>query len=190
MTTPNKTTPTKPPPHSPSPAAARAACAACKHQRRRCSAFCPLAPYFPADKQKEFHNVHRLFGVRNVVELLKQVPPHSRDDAARSVIYEANFRAANPAGGCCAVVSDLNRRINLCQAELQIVERNLAFQRSRLLQSFNANCDFDASGDFIDDQKPLFKNIQECSGGRVMDYRNQEIVQQFLNDKPSLTEED
>nr|CAD1818355.1 unnamed protein product [Ananas comosus var. bracteatus] len=53
----------------------RPACAACKHQRRKCTADCPLALYFPADQPKQFQNAHRLFGVSNILRILKDLDP-------------------------------------------------------------------------------------------------------------------
>ncbi|KAK4412619.1 LOB domain-containing protein 22 [Sesamum alatum] len=83
----------------PAPAAAAAqACAACKYQRRRCAPDCPLAPFFPADRTKEFVNAHKLFGVGNIVKILKKVPQHERQNAMGSVIFEANVRARDPVG--------------------------------------------------------------------------------------------
>ncbi|KAL0330702.1 UNVERIFIED_CONTAM: LOB domain-containing protein 22 [Sesamum angustifolium] len=74
------------------------ACAACKYQRRRCAPDCPLAPFFPADRVKEFLNAHKLFGVGNIIKILKKVPQHERQNAMRSVIFEANVRARDPVG--------------------------------------------------------------------------------------------
>ncbi|KAF3443182.1 hypothetical protein FNV43_RR12863 [Rhamnella rubrinervis] len=75
------------------------ACAACKYQRRRCSKECALAPYFPAEKAKEFQNAHRLFGVRNIMNILKQVPPQQKEDAMTSIIFESDMRAQYPIRG-------------------------------------------------------------------------------------------
>ncbi|KAJ6762021.1 LOB DOMAIN-CONTAINING PROTEIN 4-RELATED [Salix koriyanagi] len=52
---------------------AHPACASCKHQRKRCTENCALAPYFPAEKTLEFQAVHKVFGVSNVVKLVKDV---------------------------------------------------------------------------------------------------------------------
>ncbi|XP_057799864.1 LOB domain-containing protein 22-like [Salvia miltiorrhiza] len=116
-------TPEPPPPLPP----AKSACAACKHQRRRCAADCPLAPYFSADRQSDFANVHRLFGIKKVSKLLQSVAPRHRDDAAKSIVYEANLRAMHPVAGCFGAAAELRRQIQICEAELEIVSQNLAF---------------------------------------------------------------
>ncbi|KAK1311840.1 LOB domain-containing protein 27 [Acorus calamus] len=53
-------------------------CAACKFQRRKCTADCPLAPYFPAENQRDFNHAHRLFGVANVLKITKNLDPIQR----------------------------------------------------------------------------------------------------------------
>nr|CAD1825542.1 unnamed protein product [Ananas comosus var. bracteatus] len=46
-------------------------CAACKHQRRRCSRDCLLSPYFPASLPHKFACVHKIFGASNVARMLQ-----------------------------------------------------------------------------------------------------------------------
>eukprot|EP00249_Psilotum_nudum_P031832 c46652_g1_i1 orf=154-438(+) len=83
------------------------ACAACKYQRRKCTPECPLAPYFPADQPKQFMNVHRLFGVSNVLRLLRQIDPSKKSDAVKSIVYEAAAWEKNPVHGCLGIISML-----------------------------------------------------------------------------------
>ncbi|KAK7266296.1 hypothetical protein RIF29_18939 [Crotalaria pallida] len=95
------------------------ACAACKYQRRRCSNECPLAPYFPADKPKTFSNAHRLFGVCNITRILKQVKPHEKDEAMKSIIFESDVRAKYPVEGCYGVIKHYNYAIAGAMEELR-----------------------------------------------------------------------
>uniref|UniRef100_A0A7N0RDW1 LOB domain-containing protein n=1 Tax=Kalanchoe fedtschenkoi TaxID=63787 RepID=A0A7N0RDW1_KALFE len=54
----------------------RLACAACKHQRKRCDTnTCVFQPYFPGEKKEEFDTVHRFFGVIKVKKLLEGCEP-------------------------------------------------------------------------------------------------------------------
>ncbi|KAL8063203.1 hypothetical protein ABFX02_01G013100 [Erythranthe guttata] len=132
-------TSTKPPPSpggaggSSSSAAAFQACAVCKYQRRRCTPDCKLAPYFPAHKQKEFMNAHKLFGVHNIVQILKKVPESRRQTAAETIIIEADARARDPVWGCLGVIRELERRIQLSTKELHTTLALLDFYRSRNL---------------------------------------------------------
>lgn len=110
------------------------ACAACKHQRRKCAPDCVLAPYFPPHRQTEFLNVHRLFGVRNVLNTVKNVEPDHRDDAVRSMIHEAYFRAIDPAGGAYRILNDLEQRYIQMKEELDLVHQHIACFRSTQIE--------------------------------------------------------
>lgn len=117
---------------SSSSAAPSSACAACKYQRRKCTPDCTLAPYFPADKQQQFLNVHRLFGVSNILKILKSVDQSHRQDAMNSIIYQSNVRAEDPAGGCYRLILQLQRKIDATCNELQSVLGQITFFRAQL----------------------------------------------------------
>ncbi|XP_016443041.2 LOB domain-containing protein 6-like [Nicotiana tabacum] len=110
------------------------ACAACKYQRRRCASVCPLAPYFPAERQKDFLNAHKLFGVSNILKVLKNVPPFQKDNAMKALIFEANIRADDPVGGSHRVIQNLHRQINLYQAQLQLVYHQIVRVQEAAIQ--------------------------------------------------------
>ncbi|XP_031120350.1 LOB domain-containing protein 22-like [Ipomoea triloba] len=144
-TIPKASTPPSPPPpyslsfkhtaetHTASSAATAAggggACAVCKHQRRKCPPDCPLAPHFPAYKQRDFLNVHKLFGVRNLTRALAAIDQRKTHDFMVSVIYEANARAADPVGGCLGLIQNLNHQLKYSTIELDMVNQQLAFYR-------------------------------------------------------------
>ncbi|XP_021733755.1 LOB domain-containing protein 27-like [Chenopodium quinoa] len=94
------------------------ACAACKHQRRKCAPTCVLAPYFPADQHKVFLNVHKLFGVKKIQKLLHELPPSIHGEAMTSIIYQANMRDRDPVHGCLGVIYALENQYWQCVAEL------------------------------------------------------------------------
>ncbi|KAM0844311.1 hypothetical protein ACQ4PT_057143 [Festuca glaucescens] len=101
------------------------ACAACKYQRRKCNPDCPLARYFPADQQRRFLQVHRLFGVGNIQRTLRDTPPNLRNDAMRALIFQAEARAYDPVHGCCGHVLNCERQLLHLQAELKAVRHHL-----------------------------------------------------------------
>ncbi|KAK4760786.1 hypothetical protein SAY87_005679 [Trapa incisa] len=107
------------------------ACAACKFQRRKCAPDCILAPYFPHDRTRQFQNAHRLFGVSNITKIIKNLGPIEKDEAMRTIIYQSDARAYDPVGGCYGIIRDLQRQIDLCQAELDLVFRQLDFFRQQ-----------------------------------------------------------
>ena len=75
------------------------ACAACKHQRKKCSENCILAPYFPANRSREFHAVHKVFGVSNITKLVKNAKEEDRRRVVDSLIWEACCRQRDPIHG-------------------------------------------------------------------------------------------
>ncbi|WJZ97784.1 hypothetical protein VitviT2T_016363 [Vitis vinifera] len=115
---------------------AQAACASCKHQRKRCDSTCELAPYFPASKYREFQNAHKLFGVSNIQKILNAVEPEQRTAAAESLLLEGTFRREDPVYGSFGIVCKLESELDLCKQELYAVNRQLAYfkEREQLLQ--------------------------------------------------------
>lgn len=109
------------------------ACAACKYQRRKCSPNCPLAPYFPANQTKMFRNVHRLFGVSNVTKTLEKLKTKDqKEDAMKSIIYEAEMRERFPVHGCCAIIAHLRHQLQFASEELRCVYTQLEACREQM----------------------------------------------------------
>ncbi|KAK4767894.1 hypothetical protein SAY87_003035 [Trapa incisa] len=108
------------------------ACAACKYQRRKCTPECQLAPFFPADKPETFKNAHRLFGVKNIVGILKTLPdPIQRSEAMTSIIFQSNVRQVYPVHGCCQLIDNYCSQIRLVEEELHAVYSQLDFFRAQ-----------------------------------------------------------
>lgn len=105
------------------------ACAACKYQRRRCKPDCQLAPYFRPNQSKQFLNVHRLFGLRNLLRILKYLHPSQKSEAMRSIIYEADMRQRYPVLGCVGAIQILQFQIQQAQKEFQFIDSYLEAYR-------------------------------------------------------------
>ncbi|XP_076885287.1 uncharacterized protein LOC143534756 [Bidens hawaiensis] len=75
------------------------ACASCRHQRKKCTQKCILAPFFPAEKTREFQAVHRVFGVSNVTKMVKGLSTEDAIKAVDSLVWEANCRLSDPVLG-------------------------------------------------------------------------------------------
>lgn len=104
---------------------ASTACAACKYQRRKCTPDCPLSPYFPPDQPKRFQNVHKLFGVSNILRILKHVDPSKREDTVKSIAYEADTREKDPVHGCLGVITILQNQVSKLKDELAVAREQL-----------------------------------------------------------------
>lgn len=75
------------------------ACAACKHQRKKCSENCILAPYFPSSRRREFKAVHKVFGVSNITKFVRNAQEGDRRKVVDSLIWEALSRQKDPING-------------------------------------------------------------------------------------------
>ncbi|KAI4327485.1 hypothetical protein L6164_019939 [Bauhinia variegata] len=101
-------------------------CAACKFLRRKCTQECVFAPYFPPDNPQRFAYVHKVFGASNVAKLLNELNAAQRDDAVKSLAYEAEARLRDPVYGCVGLISLLQHRLRQIQGELNNAKKELA----------------------------------------------------------------
>lgn len=100
--------------------------------RRRCTPDCPLAPYFLPDHTKEFLNAHKLFGVSNILKIIKQLnDPAQKSEAMRSIIFESNMRDRFPVHGCVAAIHTYQLQLHHAQEELDTLNAHLAVYRHR-----------------------------------------------------------
>lgn len=101
-------------------------CAACKIQRRKCTQECVFAPYFPPENPQRFAYVHKVFGASNVAKLLNELNAAQREDAVKSLAYEAEARLRDPVYGCVGLISILQHRLKQLQNELHHAKKELA----------------------------------------------------------------
>ncbi|KAI3711980.1 hypothetical protein L1987_70529 [Smallanthus sonchifolius] len=111
------------------------ACAACRYQRRKCAPDCILAPYFPHDRQRQFQNAHKLFGVSNITKIIRNLDRPQKDEAMRTIIYQSDVRSIDPVGGCYRIIRELQRQIEISCAELEFVLQQLALYRTLTVQN-------------------------------------------------------
>ncbi|KAK8551505.1 hypothetical protein V6N13_119962 [Hibiscus sabdariffa] len=87
------------------------ACAACKHQRRKCETNCIFAPYFPANKANNFREVHKIFGVKNMTAILSSRSSVERERAVESLEWEAVAWKNDPVEGPLGLFNQLKREL-------------------------------------------------------------------------------
>ncbi|RWW02096.1 hypothetical protein GW17_00034829 [Ensete ventricosum] len=145
-------------------------CAACRTLHRKCDHGCLLAPYFPADESDKFASVHKVFGASNVVKMLRVrvcpllvclllgstvmmamavqvVKEGMKEDAIKSMVYEAHARLQDPVYGCAGIVLCLQRCVEELQGQLrpvheQVLEAQL--QRDQLVSALMGATEVDA----------------------------------------------
>ena len=99
-------------------------CAACRHKRQRCPPGCALAPYFPADDDPDrFRSVLRVFGVKNLLRTLREVPRPRWDACVRTLVHESRMRLADPVRGCVGAIEDLEAQLVDTAVELEVLRR-------------------------------------------------------------------
>uniref|UniRef100_A0A0E0JKB9 LOB domain-containing protein n=1 Tax=Oryza punctata TaxID=4537 RepID=A0A0E0JKB9_ORYPU len=150
----SNTSTTPPPPPQPPPLLALPpphpqACAACKHQRRRCTPECRLARYFPADQPARFRNAHRLFGIKNILKIMGAATEELRDDAMKSVVYESDAWVLDPVGGAAGIVKGLSQELTRVKAELATVKGLLELHRRAAAQQQPPVAAVDPNGGFL-----------------------------------------
>ncbi|CAN6248546.1 unnamed protein product [Urochloa humidicola] len=118
-----------PPPAPPQTTPPTPVCAACKHKRQKCSPDCILAPYFPAGDPEKFRSVLRVFGVKNLLRTLREVPRPRWDACVRTVVHESRMRLADPVRGVVGAVEDLEAQLVDTAVELEVLRRRLEAYR-------------------------------------------------------------
>ncbi|CAK8533575.1 unnamed protein product [Lathyrus sativus] len=164
------------------------ACAACKHQRRKCSSDCILAPYFPVDKPLMFHNALNLYGVSNIIEILNKIPQEMRDLAMKTIIYESNVRAIYPIHGCLGVIKEICDRINENLEELYHVKELLDYCKINNLQSQNLSTLLPSTSSQNPNLQPHVSNIPIFNDvGNVSNYchNSESNIEAMTNAYPS-----
>ncbi|KAL8139290.1 hypothetical protein V2J09_005311 [Rumex salicifolius] len=106
------------------------ACAACKYQRRKCAPDCILAPYFPHDKQPQFLNAHKLFGVSNITKIIRDLDQRDKDMAMATIIFQSDMRARDPVSGCYGIVRALHYQTEYVKNELEFVRHQITVCRA------------------------------------------------------------
>ncbi|KAK4741296.1 hypothetical protein SAY87_024884 [Trapa incisa] len=102
-------------------------CGACKFFKKKCIPGCIFAPYFQSEQGvTHFAAVHKIFGARNVTDLLHHIPIHERLNAVTTICYEAQARLRDPVYGCVGHIFALEQQILKLQMEVSYLQAHLA----------------------------------------------------------------
>ncbi|XP_061362838.1 LOB domain-containing protein 22-like [Gastrolobium bilobum] len=107
-------------------------CLLCRRQRRRCDGRnCEFGQYFPGHMPDEFENAYRLFGLNNLLNIMRSVEPHQRQAAADSILAEGTSWRNDPVHGSLGYELNLRSQIISSLRELEAVNQLLAFFRDQ-----------------------------------------------------------
>jgi len=67
--------------------------------------------------------VLRVFGVRNLLRALREVPRPRWDACVRTLVHEARMRLADPVRGCVGAIEDLEAQLVDTAVELEVLRR-------------------------------------------------------------------
>ncbi|XLS68979.1 hypothetical protein HN51_020002 [Arachis hypogaea] len=82
--------------------------------------------HFPANNPQLFEYVHRVFGASNVGKILNELPPSQREEAVKSLAFEAEARLCDPVYGCTLQVCILQKILRQRCALLANAKRELS----------------------------------------------------------------
>lgn len=102
------------------------ACVLCRYQHKRHDASCQFGQYFPSNRASDFENACRLFGLANLLRLMRCAEPSQRQVMANSILTEASMFGNDPIHGALGQVLTLNNQIQSAERELDFVNTMLA----------------------------------------------------------------
>nr|GMD35572.1 LOB domain-containing protein 6-like [Ipomoea batatas] len=101
----------------------RPACAACKHQRKKCRGdTCVLRRHFPATMKEDFQAVNRVFGIANISKIIKSLDPVQQDIAVKSLLWEAKLWKEDPVHGPLGLFNRLQRELLFLKEKINMLQ--------------------------------------------------------------------
>ncbi|PPD83242.1 hypothetical protein GOBAR_DD19832 [Gossypium barbadense] len=81
---------------------------------------------FLHDRQRQFQNAHKLFGVSNITKIIKNFNPPEKDIVMHTMVFQSDTQANDSVSGCYRIIQELPHQIEYSQAELELVLHQLA----------------------------------------------------------------
>ncbi|KAL6567745.1 hypothetical protein OROGR_001413 [Orobanche gracilis] len=130
-------------------------------------------PLLPANQIELFQSVHRLFGVKHIQNLLKELPPHEQAIAIRSIKFQATMGEKYPVYGCLFEIQHLTYQIQLAEEELQLVLHQLAYYRQQQNQQ---EVDMSPGDDYVSPEVQLGMPPPINGNGGMLNVVHHDIV--------------
>jgi len=149
------------------------ACAACKHQRKKCADTCVFAPHFPPGCAREFDIAQKVFGVSNMVKMAAKIPRDQHGVFFDSIVYEAAKRHANPVTGCAGELERLRRQYHEQRLEIEVLRKRIKLHEDVLCNGVgNSNGNSNGYADCNSSYANLHGNVVHGVVGMAPDNGN------------------
>lgn len=166
------------------------ACAACRHQRKRCKVNeCLIWPHFPSDRMEEFQAVHKVFGIANVTKMMKDLEGGQRAAAANSLFWEAKCWTEDPVHGPLGKFKRLEQQLNDTKASLLLSQTQQYQPANNLVAPPVRESLVNSNGGFQNPYPTNFGQHQHgidlsWSGGPVRPYNQTQEIRNSLGIPP------
>ncbi|KAM7464349.1 hypothetical protein LguiA_032470 [Lonicera macranthoides] len=98
-------------------------CAACTYNRKRCQPWCEYAQIFrDVISRQDYRTIFTVFGVKNVADILQNIPEYQHLETLYSFLFEAKARIENPIKGCTALLASLEQKVEELQERVTTLE--------------------------------------------------------------------
>ncbi|KAB2037235.1 hypothetical protein ES319_D03G060000v1, partial [Gossypium barbadense] len=90
---------------------------------------------FLHDRQRQFQNAHKLFGVSNITKIIKNFNPPEKDIVMHTMVFQSDTQANDSVSGCYRIIQELPHQIEYSQAELELdfgCNSNLGYEMVKL----------------------------------------------------------
>ncbi|KAG7636745.1 Lateral organ boundaries LOB [Arabidopsis thaliana x Arabidopsis arenosa] len=110
----------------------RAPCALCTTKNKRCPKKCDFAPYFPAERQSEYENAHKLFGTSNIIKMMRFASKDKQKDLlGSSILMEGDAWKKDPARGGFGMIQKLKWQIELRKIYLNELKEKIKVEKEQ-----------------------------------------------------------
>ncbi|KAI3975381.1 hypothetical protein MKX01_004468 [Papaver californicum] len=107
-------------------------CGACTYKKKKCPQQCPLATFFPSNREEDFQTVSKVFGAANFIKLIEFAGP-KQHLAAETLIIEAIARVSDPVHGLAGIAETLSQQLDELTSELIAVNQQNKHDLQRII---------------------------------------------------------
>ncbi|KAJ7947048.1 putative LOB domain-containing protein [Quillaja saponaria] len=89
-----------------------------------------MAAYFPAEKNDEYLSVQRVFGLKNMAKMLRELEERHREEVVKSLLWEASMWTQYPTEGPLGQYRKLQHELDLLRDSLNQLIMNMGVNKN------------------------------------------------------------